>query len=247
MQRQGPSWIFALNRSWDWGILKIITVAPYSWLFRKLALSMWKKTGEHELTFAGGRERERETEMSWRIFCFPGGWQKWVVFFFLLVHAYTYKYTYLCTRKNKLYHVDIILSLYLIDIYIIYICISETNCFFRVAICIEADVSALWSARKKTGAFGAGVAQGLCNDLGNWMEIAWGCNCYSSQNLPKKHKANAVEINFPWKLEGCVAVSVCSWGHRLGNSGLIHQPHPKLHEEWKGWISAMPLRRYSGV
>ena len=79
MQCQGPSWIFALNCSWDRGMLKIITVAPYHGLFKKLAFtplrlyafSMWKK--------------------------------RW----FLLWHAYTYSCIHLFTQKNNLYHIII--------------------------------------------------------------------------------------------------------------------------------------------
>ena len=134
--------------------------------------------------------------------------------FFLLVHAYTYKCTYLCTRKKRLYHIDIILSLYLIDIlkkhtYIIYI--LETNCFFRVTICIEADVSALWSARKKRQEL---LELALRKGFATIWEIGWRLRGVVTatplKTCQQKHETNAVEMNFPWKLEGCVAVSACS-------------------------------------
>ena len=71
--------------------------------------------------------------------------------------------------------------------------------------------SALKNKRHFPGAVGAGVTQGLCNDLGSWMEIAWGCNCYTSQNLSKTHEGKAVAICYSSKnLEDVRQFSVSS-------------------------------------
>ena len=123
MQCQGPSWIFALNCSWDRGMLKIITVAPYWYhgLFKKLAFTSLRlfHVKKKDDFFCGMHTHIVVYTCSHRRITFTI-WLYCNYIWYISRNIYIY----------VLYTVVIYIYIYIF----IFICIFETNMFFGVTI-----------------------------------------------------------------------------------------------------------------